>query len=120
MSFISVGQENTDDLGGFLDLIDYVGNLIFPPNVLSTSYGFNENAISASLATFVISSHIDYMNHTISCLHSFRKFCDACMGLGALGISVLFLSGTGAATGFDYGQSTCTEFVPTFPASCPL
>ena len=50
-TFISVGNDVQDGaLGGFLDMINFLLELETPPQVLTTSYGQNENTISAALA----------------------------------------------------------------------
>ena len=41
VTFISVGQNNTDGLSGFLDLINFLLGEDAPPQVLTTSYGMN-------------------------------------------------------------------------------
>lgn len=40
------------------------------------------------------------------------------MGLGARGVSLVFSAGNGGVAG--YQDQKCTQFVPTFPSSCPL
>lgn len=50
-TFISVGNNFQDgNLGGFLDIINFLLEEDTPPQVLTTSYGQNENTISAALA----------------------------------------------------------------------
>jgi tripeptidyl-peptidase-1 len=51
VTFISCG-ENTKDgaLDGFLDMINFLLAESAPPQVLTTSYGQNENTVSAALA----------------------------------------------------------------------
>ena len=42
-TFVSVGEKNQDgDLGGFLDIINFLLKQDNPPLVLTTSFGFNE------------------------------------------------------------------------------
>ncbi len=42
-TFVSVGNQNQDgDLGGFLDIINFLLDQDAPPLVLTTSFGFNE------------------------------------------------------------------------------
>ena len=48
--FISAGEQNKDNLGGFLDMINFLLAETAPPQVLTTSYGQNENTVSSSLA----------------------------------------------------------------------
>lgn len=50
-TFISVGELNKDGaLGGFLDIINFLLDESNPPQVLTTSYGQNEDTISSNLA----------------------------------------------------------------------
>lgn len=50
-TFISVGDNFKDgNLEGFLDIINFLLAETNPPHVLTTSYGQNENTISAALA----------------------------------------------------------------------
>ena len=43
-TFVAVGKDNHDDLGGFIDLLDGIIN--DPPLVITTSYGFDESAVA--------------------------------------------------------------------------
>ncbi|ETW78234.1 serine protease S53 [Heterobasidion irregulare TC 32-1] len=96
-TFVSVGDNNEDGLDGFLDEINQLLSLSNPPQVLTTSYGFNENDLPIDLAT---------------------NLCNAYSQLGARGVSILFASGDGGVSG---GQSQdCTTFVPVFPGTCPF
>ncbi|KAI0264974.1 family S53 protease [Gloeopeniophorella convolvens] len=96
--FISVGENFQDgDLEGFLDIINFLSGESAPPQVLTTSYGQNENTISRSLA---------------------NTLCNAYMSLGARGVSILFASGDGGVSGSQSGR--CTTFLPTFPSGCPF
>ncbi|KAH9855486.1 family S53 protease [Lenzites betulinus] len=96
-TFISVGSQNRDDLNGFLDIIQALLSESNPPQVLTTSYGANENEISANLA---------------------KNLCTAYMQLGARGTSILFSSGDGGVSGTQDQQ--CKTFVPSFPSGCPF
>ncbi|KDQ49683.1 hypothetical protein JAAARDRAFT_200608 [Jaapia argillacea MUCL 33604] len=96
-TFISVGPNSTDTIMEFLDIITYLVAMDQPPQVLTTSYGFNEIILSPALAT---------------------NLCNAYAQLGARGVSILFGSGDGGVAGL--ANSTCTDFVPTFPSSCPF
>ena len=50
-TFISVGPDTRDgDLGGFLDLMNFVISQPSRPQVLTTSYGQNENTVSLAMA----------------------------------------------------------------------
>jgi tripeptidyl-peptidase-1 len=64
---------------------------------MSLSYGFDEDALTASEA---------------------NSICNAFAQLGARGVSVIVSSGDGGVAGSRPSDS-CTAFVPTFPASCP-
>ncbi|KAJ7111426.1 family S53 protease [Mycena epipterygia] len=98
ITFVSVGPNNVDGVAGFMDLINAL--IAEPagirPNVLTTSYGFNEDAISRGIAS---------------------ALCMSYLHLGALGTSILFSSGNGGVSGTQ--PQTCTTFVPTFPSDCP-
>ncbi|KAI0081293.1 subtilisin-like protein [Panus rudis PR-1116 ss-1] len=96
--FISVGEQFHDGgLEGFLDIINFLLGESNPPQVLTTSYGQNENTVSSNLA---------------------NQLCNAYQQLGARGTSILFASGDGGVAG---SQSTrCTNFLPTFPSGCPF
>ncbi|KAK0214443.1 family S53 protease-like protein [Armillaria fumosa] len=95
--FISVGDDSTDGVDGFLDIINFLNSQPNPPQVLTTSYGFDETGFPSSLAA---------------------RLCNAYMSLGARGVSILFSSGDGGVGGSQPGK-TCTSFIPTFPAGCP-
>ncbi|KAF7356383.1 Family S53 protease [Mycena venus] len=95
--FVSVGEDDQDgDLGGFLDIVNFLGAEDNVPQVMTTSYGGDESNISQALAV---------------------KLCNAYMGLGARGTSVLFASGDGGVEGGQAQQ--CTTFQVAFPAGCP-
>ncbi|KAI0823806.1 family S53 protease [Trametes gibbosa] len=97
-TFISVGDNFQDgDLEGFLDIINFLLDESAPPQVLTTSYGQNENTISPKLA---------------------NTLCNAYAQLGARGVSILFASGDGGVAGSQ--TSSCTKFLPTFPSGCPF
>lgn len=54
VTFISVGNTFDDgSLHGFLDIINFLLAETNPPQVLTTSYGQNENTISSALAMYV-------------------------------------------------------------------
>jgi tripeptidyl-peptidase-1 len=70
------------------------------PQVLSTSYGEDEQSVPAEYA---------------------KKVCDLIGQLGTRGVSVIFSSGdtgVGSACQTNDGKNT-TRFLPIFPASCP-
>lgn len=49
--FISVGDNNPDGVNGFLDIINNLLGQSAPPQVLTTSYGFDEPDLPTSVAT---------------------------------------------------------------------
>ncbi|KAH9913299.1 peptidase S8/S53 domain-containing protein [Fomitopsis serialis] len=101
--FISVSNVTvpTEDefAGWLLDTAHYMLGLDDPPQVMSTSYGVNEEMVSEKLA---------------------QNLCTAYAGLGARGVSVLFGSGDGGVAGIHYPDDTCTTFIPTFPGGVPI
>lgn len=97
VTFISVGESNSDGAAGFLDIITTLQGESAPPQVLTTSYGFNEGDLSTSIE---------------------NKLCTAYMTLGARGVSILFASGDGGVSGSQ--SQSCSSFVPTFPSGCPF
>ncbi|KZT71773.1 family S53 protease [Daedalea quercina L-15889] len=102
VTFISVGNNASTTDDEFADLlIDtalYMLALSSPPQVMTTSYGDDEEYISENLA---------------------YALCSAYAGLGVRGVSVLFASGDGGVSGLHYPEETCTTFIPTFPSGCP-
>ncbi|KAI0823344.1 family S53 protease [Trametes gibbosa] len=97
ITFISVGERNRDGVNGFLDIINQLLSQNAPPQVLSTSYGFNEPDLPVNVA---------------------NNLCNAYMQLGARGTSILFSSGDGGVSGSQ--SQSCTDFIPTFPSGCPF
>ncbi|KAI5892804.1 subtilisin-like protein [Schizophyllum commune H4-8] len=95
-TFYTVGNKNPDGVSGFLDVFQTINNETSPPSVVSTSYGFDEPGLGPTLAT---------------------RICNGYMPLGARGISLIFASGDGGVAGSR--SSNCTQFVPTFPGTCP-
>ncbi|KAJ7192437.1 family S53 protease [Mycena pura] len=96
VTFFSVGDDIMDGVAGFMDLANAIlaEPIATRPTVLTTSYGFNENELTLSLAV---------------------GLCNAYMQLG---ISVLFASGDGGVSGVQ--TADCTTFVPTAPGGCPF
>ncbi|KAJ7176448.1 subtilisin-like protein [Mycena filopes] len=95
--FISVGSDRQDgDLGGFLDVVNFLLGEEEIPNVVTTSYIEEEETMAPELAF---------------------KLCEAYMALGARGTSLLFGSGDAGVAGS--GAFACTTFLNTFPAGCP-
>ena len=52
-TFISVGDNNRDGINGFLYIINSLLAESNPPQVLTTSYGFNEPEIPSGIAKWV-------------------------------------------------------------------
>jgi len=97
VTFISVGENNPDGIDGFLDIINTLIAETSPPQVLTTSYGFDEPELTATIA---------------------NNLCNAYAQLGARGVSILFSSGDGGVSGSQ--SQSCTTFIPTFPSGCPF
>jgi tripeptidyl-peptidase-1 len=50
VTYISVGFQNTDGIDGFLDIVNTLIAEANPPQVWSTSYGFDERDVPSSIA----------------------------------------------------------------------
>ncbi|KAJ4374520.1 Tripeptidyl-peptidase sed2 [Didymella sp. IMI 355093] len=95
-------SEDDNENEPYLDFFTYVVGLPDDelPQVLSTSYGEDEQSVPATYA---------------------KKVCDIIGQLGTRGVSVIFSSGdtgVGSACQTNDGKNT-TRFLPIFPASCP-
>ncbi|KAJ6606083.1 subtilisin-like protein [Mycena vulgaris] len=98
VTFVSVGETTKDGADeGFLDIINALIAEPAPPQVLTTSYGFNTEADLSETLTVAM--------------------CNSYMQLTARGVSILFASGDGGVAATP--GETCTTFLPTFP-SCPF
>ncbi|KAF7353885.1 Subtilisin-like protein [Mycena venus] len=98
VTFVSVGETTQDGADeGFLDIINALLGEAAPPQVLTTSYGFNTEADLSKTLTVAM--------------------CNSYMQLTARGVSILFASGDGGVAATP--GETCTTFLPTFP-SCPF
>ncbi|KAI0755126.1 family S53 protease [Daedaleopsis nitida] len=96
--FISVGGQNQDqDLFGWLDVANHLLAQTTPPHVLTTSYSWNEQLISQASAV---------------------KLCNAYAQLGARGISILNSAGDSGVAG-NNGCGADGSFIPHFPPTCP-
>jgi tripeptidyl-peptidase-1 len=92
----------------YLTWINYVLSQPFLPQVISTSYGDDEQTVPKDYAV---------------------RVCNGFAQLGARGISIMFGSGDGGAGNFasnnaaecisNDGKNT-TKFIPSFPPSCPF
>ncbi|GJE95891.1 S53 family peptidase [Phanerochaete sordida] len=97
VTFVSCGNNIKDSVGGFMDWSQFINSQASPPQVVTTSYGENENEISRAAA---------------------NGLCNLFQQLGAKGTSVFYSSGDGGVGG---SQSTrCTTFLATFPSGCPF
>ncbi|PBK98023.1 family S53 protease-like protein [Armillaria gallica] len=92
--FVSVGSSSTDSINDFFDIINALNAEASPPQVLTTSYSFDETDIPSSIATM------------------YKHLCNAYMALSARGISILFASVSSSQA------KTCMTFIPTFPVGC--
>jgi len=97
VTFFSVGETNKDGIDGFMDIVTSIEAQSPIPNVWTTSYGFNEDALEPGIATSV---------------------CNSYMKLGARGTSIFFSSGDGGVGGSQ--PTSCTLFLATFPSTCPF
>lgn len=99
VTFVSVGTRSQDGADeGFLDIINALLAETAPPQVLTTSYGFNTEMDLSKTLTFAM--------------------CDAYMQLTARGVSILFASGDGGVAATP-GETCSAMFLPTFP-TCPF
>ncbi|KAJ7494349.1 subtilisin-like protein [Mycena galericulata] len=100
VTFVSVGETNKDGADdGFLDIITALIAETAPPQVLTTSYGFDtEASLSESLTV---------------------AMCNSYMQLTARGVSILFASGDGGVAATPGEKCTGKPFLPTFP-TCPF
>ncbi|KAI9443995.1 tripeptidyl peptidase A [Lactarius indigo] len=99
----------TDTNEPYLDWLDFILNQQKIPQVISTSYGDDEQTVPVDFA---------------------RRVCGEFAQLGARGVSLLFSSGDGGVGDGDPDPATqtCftndgknqTKFIPGFPASCPF
>ncbi|KAI0674156.1 subtilisin-like protein [Trametes maxima] len=97
VTYYFVGFDNQDgDLSGFLDEANLLLSLDKPPQVLTTSYGFQESTLSFALTD---------------------KLCQAYAQLGARGTTILFASGD---SGVGCAPGSSSNFEPTFPSNCPF
>ncbi|KZV87124.1 family S53 protease [Exidia glandulosa HHB12029] len=95
--FISVGEDQDDEVFGFLDIINFLIAEDGQPQILTTSYGSDEPDLSDAAS---------------------QQLCAAYAAVGAKGTSILFASGDGGVAGSR--NNPCTTFVPTFPSGCPF
>ncbi|KAI0777487.1 subtilisin-like protein [Trametes elegans] len=96
VTYYFIGVDNQDgDLNGFLDEANVLLALDKPPQVLTTSYGFQESSLSFALTD---------------------KLCRAYAQLGARGTTILYASGD---SGAGCAPKSDDDFEPTFPSNCP-
>ncbi|KAJ7184560.1 subtilisin-like protein [Mycena filopes] len=100
VTFVSVGETTKDGADeGFLDIITALIAEKTPPQVLTTSYGFNKEADLSKSLTFAM--------------------CDSYMQLTARGVSIMFASGDGGVAATPGESCSGKAFLPTFP-TCPF
>ncbi|KAF7294544.1 Subtilisin-like protein [Mycena indigotica] len=100
VTFVSVGTQTKDGADeGFLDIITALIAESAPPQVLTTSYGFNTEASLSKSLTFAM--------------------CDSYMQLASRGVSILFASGDGGVAATPGESCNNKPFLPTFP-TCPF
>lgn len=114
-TFISVGEDQEDQVFGFMDVINFLLDQDFPPQVLTTSYGADEGGISPILVQYVSASSPLVL---LSDSQIYRNLCNTYAQLGARGTSILFASGDGGVGG-SQEDTICSAFLPTFPSGCP-
>ncbi|KAK7035950.1 subtilisin-like protein, partial [Favolaschia claudopus] len=99
VQFVSVGESTKDGSDeGFLDVINAMIALAAPPQVLTTSYGFDTEASLSKALTFAM--------------------CDQYMQLTSRGVSILFATGDGGVASTPGVSCSGKPFPPTFP-TCP-
>ncbi|KAF8172002.1 subtilisin-like protein [Mycena galopus ATCC 62051] len=100
VDFVSVGEKTQDGADdGFLDIITALIAEPAPPQILTTSYGFDTEASLSETLTVAM--------------------CNSYMQLTARGVSILFASGDGGVASTPGVQCTNKPFPPTFP-TCPF
>jgi len=97
VTFYTVGESNSDGIDGFIDIVTSMEAQSTVPHVWTTSYGFNEQDLDASITSTV---------------------CNSYMAFGARGASIFMSSGDGGVGGSQ--PTGCTRFLATFPSSCPF
>ncbi|KAJ7290137.1 family S53 protease [Mycena rebaudengoi] len=95
VTFVSVGNATRDNSLGFLDILTALMAEDSPPQVLTISYGFSQEADLSEALTF--------------------SMCDA---YAQVSVSILFASGDGGVATTPGNECTGKPFLPTFP-SCP-
>ncbi|KAF2089662.1 tripeptidyl peptidase-like protein [Saccharata proteae CBS 121410] len=100
--FTADDSETSNSNEPYLAWVQYVLNQTSPPQVISTSYGDDEQTVPLSYANSV---------------------CKAFAQLGARGVSLLFASGDAGVgdTGYCISNngSDAASFLPSFPDTCP-
>ncbi|KZV66822.1 subtilisin-like protein [Peniophora sp. CONT] len=99
-AFVDVGDNTKDgDDGGFLDIINALIAESNPPQVISTSYGFDTEAdLSLSLT---------------------EALCNQYMALTSRGVTITFATGDGGVASTPGVSCNGKAFPPTFP-TCPF
>jgi len=58
VTFVSVGPNNRDGFGGHLDFANYLLSMSQPPQVVTTSYGYDEDTIDPNMARNLCNAHM--------------------------------------------------------------
>jgi tripeptidyl-peptidase-1 len=66
VTFFSAGSNNQDGWDGFLDMVNYILALDAPPQVVTTSYGFNEVGIDPASANTLCNGYAQMAARGIS------------------------------------------------------
>ncbi|KAF7319289.1 ATP-binding cassette transporter [Mycena chlorophos] len=94
VTYISGGFLQNDGIGGYLDEINSLIAADSRPTVMTTSDGWTEDDLSLAVS---------------------QGLCNAYMQLGAMGVSILWESGSSGVGAGD----VCDGFVPSSPSTCP-
>ncbi|KAA1473170.1 family S53 protease [Dentipellis sp. KUC8613] len=101
VTFLSTGQSGLLDPIGFINSMDAILAESNPPQVVTISYGWDEDSVSPALSSTI---------------------CNTFAQVGARGVTVLVASGDGGVSG-GHSNASCTNndpFIPVFPGSCPF
>ncbi|KAA1478787.1 family S53 protease [Dentipellis sp. KUC8613] len=101
VTLLATGESNLLDPIGFINSMDALLAESNPPQVVTISYGWDEDFISPALASTI---------------------CNSFAQVGARGVSVLVASGDGGVSG-GHDDDSCTSsdpFIPVFPGTCPF
>ncbi|TFY60356.1 hypothetical protein EVG20_g7447 [Dentipellis fragilis] len=101
VTLLATGESNLLDPVGFINSMDALLAESNPPQVVTISYGWDEDSIAPALASTI---------------------CNSFAQVGARGVSILVASGDGGVSG-GHANTSCTSsdpFLPVFPGTCPF